>query len=325
MKFNPIIKERVWGGDSLVKLFNKDYGAGKAVGESWELSSVKDDISVVTNGFLSGNSITEILETYMGEISGDKIYEKFSNEFPILVKLLDINDKLSIQVHPHDKEAIERHGSYGKAEGWFVMESHPESVVYLGFKRDVTRDEFLEALKEQRLESLLNVIHPEKGDFIYIPPGTLHAAYGGIVVTEIQQVSDITYRVYDWGRENNKESAREMHIDLALDVINYKQTVLNENIYKKAIKGSVSDTFQLINCEYFRISKIELSGIVRKDTLPKGQYYIFVGITGDAVIYYKDGAEILESGETILIPASMGEFRIESLTQGTTILEVTES
>lgn len=323
IKFNPIIKERVWGGDRLVKYFEKDYGAGKAVGESWELSSVKDDISVAVNGFLKGNTLVEILETYMSEISGDKLYEKFGNEFPILIKLLDINEKLSVQVHPDDKTAMERHNSYGKAECWYVMDAEKEATIYLGFSKDISREELLERCKSETLHEVMNVIHPKKGDFLYLEPGTIHAASGGILIAEIQQTSDVTYRIYDWGRENNPETKREMHLDLALDIINYKQLQLSEKVYRKSVAESISDTINLTDNSYFKVDEINITGRVVKHNLTMNGFVVYVAISGDTLISYENGAEVIEAGETILIPAALENYSMEKLNGECRLLEVT--
>ncbi|HPS96500.1 MAG TPA: class I mannose-6-phosphate isomerase, partial [Bacteroidales bacterium] len=194
IKFNPIVKDRVWGS------------------EIWEVSGVDGDLSIASNGFLEENDINEITETYLGEFVGDAIYEKFGNEFPVLIKILNINESLSVQVHPSDEIAIERHDSYGKTECWYILEAKPTAKIFLGLNRDLTPTEFYDMCQKDTISEAMNIIVPKKGDFIFIEPGTLHAATGGITVAEIQQVSDVTYRVYDWGREHNPATAREMHL-----------------------------------------------------------------------------------------------------------------
>lgn len=322
IKFEPIIKERVWGGDKLVKFYLKDYGAGKAVGESWEISSINDNVSVITNGFLQGNNIEELLEAYMGDVTGDKIYEKFGNIFPLLIKYLDINEKLSIQVHPNNKIAEERHSSFGKTECWYIIDAEPNAKIYCGLKRDTTKEEFTDLCKNEKLEEILNVIYPQKGDTLFIEPGTLHSATGGLLLAEIQQVSDITYRVYDWGRENDPISKREMHLELALDCINYNELNLDEKVYKKAIKTD-SDKIILNDSEFFKIEKILLKGRKKISTSESDTFVIYMCVEGDALLTYSLGAEAITAGETILIPAQMEDFYLENLTEGTILLEVT--
>ncbi len=322
IKFNPILKERVWGGDKLVKLFSKDYGAGKAVGESWEISSLPDDLSVITNGFLKGNNIEELLEAYLGDITGDEIFEKYGNVIPLLIKFLDITEKLSIQVHPNDEIAAQRHNSYGKSECWYIIDAEPDAKIYFGFNQSISKEVFLEHCKKETLEEVLNIIYPKKGDFIFVEPGTLHSASGGVFIAEIQQLSDITYRVYDWGREKNKATAREMHLDLALDCINYNRLNLDEKVFKNALQSS-SERITLTDSKYFKVDKLSLKGRRKINGSDITGFVIYICIEGDAIIAYKDGAEVINPGETILIPSSLGDYYMENLTEGTILLEVT--
>ncbi len=323
IRFSPIIKERVWGGDRLVKLYSKDYGAGKAVGESWEISAVSNEYSVAENGFLKGNNIIDIAETYMGDLMGDNIFDKYGVEFPLLIKLLDINEKLSIQVHPDDSFAKERHNSFGKTECWYVMDAEPNAVVYLGFKRDITKDELLERIKNATLEEVLNIIHPKKGDFIFVEPGTVHSADGGVVIAEIQQVSDITYRVYDWGRENNPETRREMHVELASEVINYKKLELTEKVYRRAVGETVSEFITLTDCNYFKVDELRLNGLTKKNSEDSDSFRIYICIEGDIIISGGGEREVIEPGETILVPSAMGKYSLETLGSRGKVLEVT--
>ena len=200
IKFKPRVKERIWGGKAILE------GKGKAVsrlakdklyGESWDLSSVKGDISVVANGMLKGNNLEEIIEVYMGELVGEQNFERYGLEFPLLIKYLDCNDRLSVQVHPNDELAEERHQSFGKTEAWYIAECKEGAAIYLGFKDlNITREEYIAAVAESRLESMLNRVEVKKGDVFFIPAGTVHALGAGIEVVEVQQTSDVTYRIH---------------------------------------------------------------------------------------------------------------------------------
>jgi len=200
LKFIPILKERIWGGNALAGRWNKKGEIITGIGESWELSAVQNDLSVVSNGFLEGNNIEEIIEVYMGDLVGEEVFEKFGNEFPLLVKLIDAREVLSVQVHPDDKLARERHNAYGKTEMWYVLEASGDSNIYAGFNKDLSREEYIESLSGSDLKSLLNCVTANPGDSFFIPAGTIHALGGGLVVAEIQQTSDVTYRVFDWNR-----------------------------------------------------------------------------------------------------------------------------
>jgi len=321
VKFNPILKERVWGGTSLVKSFNKHSTGNKPIGESWEISGVQGDISLVSNGFLKGNDINEVVETYLGEFVGDAIYEKFGNEFPILIKLLDIQDRLSLQVHPNDETAMERHNSYGKTEFWYILDAEPTAKIYLGFEKDTTAQELYEKCNNDTITELLNVITPKKGDYFLIEPGTIHAATGGILVAEIQQVSDITYRVYDWGREHDPATAREMHLDLAIDCINYSK-------FRRAIaegtKKTPGEYGELVNCNFFKIDLINIEQIKRLSSEDYNSFIIYICTNGEAL--FSGGqwsSEKIVKGGTILIPAYLGDYSISSPSDSCQLIEIT--
>ena len=307
LKFKPILKERVWGG------------------EVWQISGIEGENSLVSNGFLKENSINELVETYLGELTGDAIYESFGNVFPILVKILQINDPLSLQLHPSDEISIERHDSYGKTECWYILEAKPSAKIYLGLSKDLTPQEFYDHCNNDSVEGILNVITPKRGDFIYIEPSTLHAATGGITVAEIQQVSDVTYRVYDWGREHNPETAREMHLDLAIDCINYKKMELRaphylydgESVSEEEGKRVLSD------CKYFKVSLMELQDIKRLESDSFSSFIIYFSTEGEAIIRGGNGEVSIKRGECAIVPAYLGEYTIEKATPTCRLLEIT--
>lgn len=309
LKFKPILKERVWGGTKLNKIFPDEKNTPN-IGESWGLSGVQDDISLVSNGFLQGNDINDLIETYLGDLVGDIIYEKYGNEFPVLIKILDIKDSLSLQIHPDDKTAIERHNSYGKTECWYIMEAASDAKIFLGLNKDLTAKEFYDRCMNDSIVKDLNIITPKKGDIIHIPPGTLHAATGGILVAEIQQVSDVTYRVYDWGREHMKETAREMHLDLAIDCINYNFLIPETLLF---LQGECET-------DYFTIKKIKVDNSYRKTTVDFDSCIIYFIINGQTDIDSVNGKVSASQGEVILIPAYLGEYLI---TGDSEVLEIT--
>lgn len=197
-------------------------GEDVLIGESWELADMGVEDSVIANGWLAGNTISELMETYLERIVGEDVYNYYGRQFPLLIKFLDINDKLSVQVHPDDEVAAERYDSLGKAEIWYVMDAKPGAKMYCGFNREVSAQEFYDRCHAGTVDEVLNVIEPRKGDVIFITPGTVHAADGGLLIAEIQESSDMTFRLYDWGREFNPATARKTHLDEAIDLINYK-------------------------------------------------------------------------------------------------------
>ena len=233
-KFIPVASPRPWGGDALVKELGKHFvecdedgnekvlGADVKIGESWEVADMGIVDSVVSNGWLAGNTISELMETYMERIVGENVHNVYGRQFPVLIKYLHINDRLSVQVHPDDEVAAERYDFLGKSEIWYIMDVEPGAKIYAGFNRDVTAQEFYERCKNGTVDEILNVVYPKKGDALYVRPGTVHAADAGILIAEIQESSDMTFRLYDWGREFDPATARPMHLEEAIDVIDYR-------------------------------------------------------------------------------------------------------
>ena len=243
LKFIPVASRRPWGGHDLVGKLGKKFvecdedgnevpvPADELIGESWELADMGVEDSVVAEGWLAGNTIGDIMETYLERVVGEDVYKYYGRQFPLLIKFLDINDKLSVQVHPDDEVAGERYDSLGKAEIWYVMDAKPGAKMYCGFTREVSAQEFYDRCHAGTVDEILNVIEPRKGDVIYITPGTVHAADGGLLIAEIQESSDMTVRLYDWGREFNPATARKTHLDEAIDVIDYR--AFDPGLYRK--------------------------------------------------------------------------------------------
>ena len=306
IKFIPQPKERVWGGRRLAAQFHKPFDPDAVIGESWEVSGFEDDSSVIESGWLQDNPLFDVIETYMDEIVGEDNYKRFGNEFPILVKLLDIQERLSVQVHPDDETAFDRHNSYGKTEAWYVLEADPTARIYMGFNKDIDAREFLDRCAAGTLEEVLNVVTPKKGDFFFIEAGTVHSAGGGLVIAEIQQLSDVTYRIYDWGRENNPATARQMHVDLALTCINYRK--YDGSGFVPA--GGNSPSKKLVECKYFTANELLLTDPLRVWPDRYESFLLYCCLEGEAVITPSDSSQPtpLLRGEWVLIPAAMSDF-----------------
>lgn len=312
LKFKPRIKERIWGGSAILKKRSKAAARldkSKPYGESWDLSSVKGDISVVANGFLKGNNLTEIIEVYMGDLVGEQHFERFGLEFPLLVKYLDCNDKLSVQVHPDDTLAEERHNSYGKTEAWYVADCKPGAAIYLGFKDlNITREEYLAAVAESRLAELLNRIEVKKGDVFYIPAGTVHALGAGIEVVEIQQTSDVTYRIYDWDRVDASGKGRELHTALAVDAIDFEA---DADLLHKQYNLSKGGVAKVIDTQIFTMSLMDVDGSKSLDRSSLDSFIIYIALCGDFKISADGKEESLANGELILVPAQCCDIEFE--------------
>jgi len=317
LRFEPILKEKVWGGKSLALYYGKKADPSTPIGESWEISAVSDHLSVVANGFLAGNNIQEIIEVYMSDITGEVVFEKFGIEFPLLIKFIEAASDLSIQVHPDDKIAREKHNAYGKTEMWYILEALPGARIYTGFREPVTEEQVRKALYENNLAELLRTEYPRPGDAFFTPAGRIHAIGSGITLVEIQQTSDITYRIYDWGRKNNKGESRELHIEYAMDAIDY-------NACGSALirKEPVPDTtVNLVNSDYFTTNIIYLTGILKKDYNLIDSFVIYICVDGSFSVHCESGSETAVKGDTLLIPAVITDVILESLTPSK-ILEV---
>ena len=312
LKFKPRIKERIWGGSAILNKRSKAAARldkSKPYGESWDLSSVKGDISVVANGFLKGNNLTEIIEVYMGDLVGEQHFERFGLEFPLLVKYLDCNDKLSVQVHPDNALAEERHNSYGKTEAWYVADCKPGAAIYLGFKDlNITREEYLAAVAESRLAELLNRIEVKKGDVFYIPAGTVHALGAGIEVVEVQQTSDVTYRIYDWDRVDASGKGRELHTALAVDAIDFEA---DADLLHKQYNLSKGGVAKVIDTQFFTMSLMDVDGSKSLDRSSLDSFIIYIALSGDFKISADGKEESLANGELILVPAQCCDIEFE--------------
>lgn len=281
----------------------------KLYGESWDLSSVKGDISVVANGMLKGNNLEEIIEVYMGELVGEQHFERYGLEFPLLIKYLDCNDRLSVQVHPDDELAEERHNSFGKTEAWYIAECKEGAAIYLGFKDlNTTREEYISAVAESRLESLLNRVEVKKGDIFFIPAGTVHALGAGIEVVEVQQTSDITYRIYDWDRVDASGKGRELHTALAVDAIDFEADA--ELLHKKYDVEKGGET-KVIESSYFTMAIQDIDGHKSLDRSMLDSFVVYICLEGNATISADGQKESLALGELVLVPAECCDVEFE--------------
>lgn len=314
LKFEPVLKDKIWGGVKLNQLFGKKALSAK-LGESWELSGYEGDESVVTNGYLAGNNLAELVEIYMGELIGDKVYEDYGLTFPLLFKLIDANDNLSIQVHPGDEVAAERHNSFGKTEMWYVVDAEPGTSLIIGFTDDCDRDSYLDALETGTVEELLQKVPVQKGDVLFIPAGLVHAIGKGVVVAEIQQSSDVTYRIYDYKRKDDNGNERELHTEEALDVIDFSAAKEPKVVYESRL----NDLTPLVECPYFT------TGILRFDTALTRNYGMiesfvaYMCLEGTMVIESEEGVRTpVSKGDTVLIPAALKEIGL--LPEGEVVL-----
>lgn len=323
LKFHPIYKERIWGGNRFQSVFNRQDVPGDIsthCGESWELSAVENNLSVVSNGFLEGNDVQELIEVYMDELVGAKVYEKFGLEFPLLFKYLDTTDRLSIQVHPDDKTAKERHHAWGKSELWYIVDKKPSSQLIVGFNRDVTSEQYINCLEEKNFQDILNFETPDIDDVYSIPAGRLHAILEGFLIAEIQQTSDVTYRVYDWDRLDKNGQGRELHTELALDVLEY--TCPEGGKYMSEY-DKTKPVVEVEETPFFTVNRLVLDNdsIVR-NIGELDSFVVLMCLEGQLTI---EGDEftpvVFGKGETVLLPASIDSC-VLSADKTTKLLEV---
>lgn len=306
LKFQPTLKDRIWGGKKLKTEFNKPSESNQ-VGESWEISSVPGDVSIVENGFLKGQSLQEVIEDYSSDVLGKKNLKRFGKDFPLLIKFIDAKEDLSIQLHPDDDLAKERHNSFGKTEMWYVMQADKEANLIVGFNQKMDKDTYLKHLEEKSLTQILNFDKVKAGDTYFIEAGRVHAICGGVMLAEIQQTSDVTYRVYDWDRVDEEGNERELHNDIAIDAFKFDLKDDYKVDYSK--KKNVSNS--MVVCPFFTTNYLELdTEIIKKNTYDS--FIIYICVDGEVEIVTEKSNEVISKGETILIPATMKDFLLKT-------------
>ena len=296
IKFENLYYDRIWGGKDLEK-FRDNIPEG-VIGESWDIACHKNGTGKVVNGKLKGKGFDQIIDEYGHELLGNSI--SLDEDFPLLIKLITAKDKLSVQVHPNDEYAARVENDLGKTEAWYVVDAEEGASLIVGTK-DCDKEKFKKAIEDENLEPYLNKIAVKKGDFFYVQSGLVHAICEGILIAEIQQSSDTTYRVYDYNR------GREIHVEKALDVIDF--SLKGENTQGITIKNNGYDKTYLCLSEYFTIQKYDIRKSV-KEKSDTDRFYLFTCVDGQGTIKYKDGEEKISMGDSIFIPAYLGEYEL---------------
>src|SRR6056297_1883058 len=316
LKFKPILKERLWGGTKLKDVLNKPIDSD-ITGESWELSGVQGDISEVSNGNLEGTSLKNLIDDQGKALLGKSVVERFGKEFPILIKFIDAKQDLSIQLHPNDQLAKERHNSFGKTEMWYIMDADTGAELIVGFNKDVTKSEYAKSLESDSLLDLLNYEKVKEGDTFFINTGKIHAIGAGVLLAEIQQTSDVTYRIFDFNRRDKDGNLRELHTGMALDAIDYKKKDDFKVDYDKTSDcGNI-----MVDSPYFKTTYLNLTHDLIQDTSTRDSFTIYMAVGGTAHIETNEGVVVIKKGETVLIPAMANRINIK--TEGAKLLEVT--
>ncbi|QJD95210.1 mannose-6-phosphate isomerase [Mucilaginibacter robiniae] len=315
-KFKTIYKDKIWGGQKIKTYLHKDFGDLPNCGETWEISGVKSDVSVVADGPLAGQSLADLVEQYKGELVGEANYERFGNTFPLLVKFIDAAEDLSIQVHPNDELAKKRHNSMGKTEMWYVIEADPGSSLIAGFNQEVSEQIYVDKLNSGHLTDILNREQVKAGDVFFLPAGRVHTIGKGLLIAEIQQTSDITYRIYDFDRVDDKGQKRELHTEEALAAIDYKKYPN----YRTDYQPQKNQDVPLVQCPYFTTNVLDFTENTTKNYSTLDSFVIYVCLEGEFTINYNDTSCNVKMGDCVLLPNTINQVELTTQ-QGFKMLE----
>ena len=297
--FQPILKKIIWGGSEICP-FKGITPVQEGIGESWELSHVDGNFSVVAEGELAGKSLDELIHTYGKQLVGGQVMERFGTRFPLLIKFIDARDNLSIQVHPNDELAKARHNSFGKTEMWYVIKAAPGAALYSGFSKQIDADEYVERVKNNTFMDVLQRYDVAEGDVFFLPAGRVHAIGAGCFIAEIQQTSNITYRIYDYNRKDANGNTRELHTELAKDAIDY--TLYPD--YRTHYKAHTNATIELAACKYFTTNLLDIDVTMTRDFSELDSFVVYICMGGSATLQdNKDNKLQIHQGQTVLIPA----------------------
>lgn len=315
--FQPILKEKIWGGQKIGTILKKDIGDMLDCGETWEVSGVEGNISVVANGELAGNDLKSLIQQYQGDLVGESIFFHYGDEFPLLVKFIDANRNLSIQVHPDDALAQERHKCKGKTEVWYVVEAEKDAKLISGFNQPMDEQKYLQYVENKSIIDILNIEKVQPGDVYFMPTGRVHAIGSGVMLLEIQQTSDITYRIYDYDREDAHGNKRELHTEQALAAIDYK----HYSAYKTQYETTGGQPTKLAECPYFTVNLLPITQQYRFDNTQRESFTILSVVEGEGILKADDFHRNIQLGDNIVIPASLASFEIEPTTSNLKVIE----
>lgn len=308
LKFKPILKEKIWGGQKLKTQLHKDTEAN-AIGESWEISEVPESVSVVSEGVYTNTTLSELIDRFPIEMLGQSSIDRFGHHFPILFKFIDAAQRLSVQLHPDDILAEKRHNSFGKTEMWYVIAADPKAFIIADFQEKLTPERYQKYLENGTLVDYLQHIEVEPGDVFYIKPGLVHAIGEGVLLAEIQQTSDITYRIYDWKRKDKHGHYRELHTDFAIDAIDFDVSYDYQINYHPDRTGAQ----ELLHTAYFKTDYVYLTQSQNFEFQLNEQFVVLMCVEGKAQVCASDTVQYeLQMGETIFVPACVEKIILSS-------------
>ena len=306
LKFHPIFKDKIWGGKKIQSILKKDFSPLNNCGESWEISGVPDNESKIKSGRLSGQTLNQVIKEFKGRLLGNRVYEKFENEFPLLIKFIDANDDLSIQVHPDDDLACKRHKSFGKTEMWYIIQADENAELIAGFNKEMDKNIYMDHFHNGTLMDVLNREKVKAGDVFFIPAGRIHTIGKGLLLAEIQQSSDVTYRIYDFDRKDSNGNTRELHIDEALNAIDYNFYP----DYKSKYNEKTDQPVEIVRSTYFTTNKLSLHSKIYRDIKNYDSFVIYICLDGRGHIEHNDSRTRIRMGEVLLIPAEMDGYSL---------------
>lgn len=306
IKFEPLLKQTLWGGDKIIP-FKHLNDTLENVGESWEISGVKDNETIVSEGEYKGKSLNQLVRQLKGKLVGQENYERFGNEFPLLIKFIDARQDLSIQVHPTDEIAHRQGKTRGKTEMWYALESAPGAQLYNGLKQQITPEQYKQMVENDTITDALARYEVNEGDVFFIPAGRIHAIGAGCFVAEIQQTSDVTYRIYDYKRKDKDGNYRELHTQQASESIDY--TVLPN--YRTEYDLVKNEGVQIAECPYFTTAVYDLNEPMTLDYSELDSFVILIAVKGEGTITANGEEMKLAKGDTILLPATTAEVKIK--------------
>ena len=316
LKFNPIYKEKIWGGEKIKNILKKDVPSMPHCGESWEISAIEGNVSTVLEGKLQGKDLKTIIILYKELLLGKKIYKKYGDEFPLLIKFIDATQDLSLQVHPNDELAKKRHNGSGKSEMWYIMQADMDAKIVTGFNRDMDKEKFLDYFGKGKIMSVLNTESVQEGDVFYLPAGRIHYIGTGCFLIEIQQSSDYTYRIYDFDRTDENGNKRELHLEDALEAMDYKTYPTYRTLYQNIR----NEPIHLLKSPYFTVNKIHSDQNIDRDYHYLDSFVIYVCMSGDGNLMWDGGELYFKTGDVILLPACIKKVTLET-TWGFSFLE----
>lgn len=299
IKFRPILKQVLWGGNKIISFKQLDADM-EQVGESWEVSGVKDNESIVANGQYEGMKLNDLVALLKGDLVGKENYERFGNEFPLLIKFIDASKQLSIQVHPNDEQAKAKGLKRGKTEMWYVMESAPNATLLSGLKRAITPEEYKAMVENDTITDALCEYRVGEGDVFYLPAGRIHSIGTGTFLAEIQETSDVTYRIYDFKRKDKDGNYRQLHTEAAAECIDYSV----ENDYRTKYKARKNEGVELAQCPHFTTSVYDLDEPMLLDYSELDSFVVLIALSGECTLSTGDAETQLRAGETVLLPAT---------------------